>query len=261
MTRRPGATVPAGRRGPADRAVEPSAGGGTAGGLGGIGASGPIRPTAIRAGEGLGRAPIGCRCRAGLARPARPLPRHPPLVDRPYLTLRVPEWNTLRPSGGGSDDRPRGPDRATGRPAGRCPHRPPVRSYACWPPWRSYRRCGWRWPGTPYHRGPRTGPAATAAARRSAWTGRCRRSGPRPAARPAGPGSGRPRARSSWPWSRRWRCSCWPAARPASWPRLAWWLAWAVPLALVDAAVHRLPDRLSLPGGGRHLGAARAWPR
>ncbi|WP_200208954.1 prepilin peptidase [Micromonospora coerulea] len=34
---------------------------------------------------------------------------------------------------------------------------------------------------------------------------------------------------------------------------LAWWLAWAVPLALVDAAVHRLPDRLSYPA------AAGAW--
>jgi leader peptidase (prepilin peptidase) / N-methyltransferase len=28
---------------------------------------------------------------------------------------------------------------------------------------------------------------------------------------------------------------------------LAWWLGWAVPLAFVDAAVHRLPDRLSYP--------------
>jgi leader peptidase (prepilin peptidase)/N-methyltransferase len=34
---------------------------------------------------------------------------------------------------------------------------------------------------------------------------------------------------------------------------LAWWLGWAVPLALVDAAVHRLPDRLSYPA------AAGAW--
>ncbi|RZU72691.1 leader peptidase (prepilin peptidase)/N-methyltransferase [Micromonospora kangleipakensis] len=33
----------------------------------------------------------------------------------------------------------------------------------------------------------------------------------------------------------------------------AWWLAWAVPLALVDAAVHRLPDRLSYPA------AAGTW--
>ncbi|WP_307849277.1 A24 family peptidase [Micromonospora sp. U56] len=28
---------------------------------------------------------------------------------------------------------------------------------------------------------------------------------------------------------------------------LAWWLGWAVPLALVDLAVHRLPDRLTWP--------------
>nr|WP_244162141.1 A24 family peptidase [Micromonospora eburnea] len=28
---------------------------------------------------------------------------------------------------------------------------------------------------------------------------------------------------------------------------VTWWLAWAVPLALVDAAVHRLPDRLTYP--------------
>ncbi|WP_433284392.1 prepilin peptidase [Micromonospora sp. CA-244673] len=34
---------------------------------------------------------------------------------------------------------------------------------------------------------------------------------------------------------------------------VAWWLAWAVPLALVDAAVHRLPDRLTWPA------AAGAW--
>ncbi|MCI4063657.1 A24 family peptidase [Micromonospora sp. R77] len=34
---------------------------------------------------------------------------------------------------------------------------------------------------------------------------------------------------------------------------LAWWLVWAVPLALVDAAVHRLPDRLSYPA------AAGTW--
>ncbi|KKK07022.1 peptidase A24 [Micromonospora sp. HK10] len=34
---------------------------------------------------------------------------------------------------------------------------------------------------------------------------------------------------------------------------LAWWLAWAIPLALVDAAVHRLPDRLTWPA------AAGAW--
>ncbi|MFC0029489.1 prepilin peptidase [Micromonospora chaiyaphumensis] len=40
-----------------------------------------------------------------------------------------------------------------------------------------------------------------------------------------------------------------PAARMA----VAWWLAWAVPLALVDAAVHRLPDRLTWPA------AAGVW--
>ncbi|SBT53798.1 prepilin peptidase [Micromonospora narathiwatensis] len=34
---------------------------------------------------------------------------------------------------------------------------------------------------------------------------------------------------------------------------VAWWLAWAVPLALVDAAVHRLPDRLTYPA------AAGVW--
>ncbi|MFG2054145.1 prepilin peptidase [Micromonospora sp. NPDC048930] len=34
---------------------------------------------------------------------------------------------------------------------------------------------------------------------------------------------------------------------------VAWWLAWAVPAALVDAAVHRLPDRLTWPA------AAGAW--
>ncbi|MEU2612261.1 prepilin peptidase [Micromonospora sp. NPDC007271] len=33
-------------------------------------------------------------------------------------------------------------------------------------------------------------------------------------------------------------------------PAMAWWLAWAVPLALVDAAVHRLPDRLTYPAAG-----------
>ncbi|WP_332367396.1 prepilin peptidase [Micromonospora sp. WMMC241] len=40
---------------------------------------------------------------------------------------------------------------------------------------------------------------------------------------------------------------------------LAWWLAWAVPMALVDAASHRLPDRLTWPaaaGTGALLGAA-----
>ncbi|MEU7931636.1 prepilin peptidase [Micromonospora echinofusca] len=30
----------------------------------------------------------------------------------------------------------------------------------------------------------------------------------------------------------------------------AWWLAWAVPLVFVDAAVHRLPDRLTWPAAG-----------
>ncbi|MET8906250.1 prepilin peptidase [Micromonospora sp. NPDC004551] len=34
---------------------------------------------------------------------------------------------------------------------------------------------------------------------------------------------------------------------------VAWWLAWAVPLAVVDAAVHRLPDRLTWPA------AAGVW--
>lgn len=34
---------------------------------------------------------------------------------------------------------------------------------------------------------------------------------------------------------------------------VAWWLGWAVPLALVDVAVHRLPDRLTYPA------AAGAW--
>ncbi|MDG4803776.1 A24 family peptidase [Micromonospora sp. WMMD980] len=34
---------------------------------------------------------------------------------------------------------------------------------------------------------------------------------------------------------------------------LAWWLAWAVPMALVDAASHRLPDRLTWPA------AAGVW--
>jgi leader peptidase (prepilin peptidase)/N-methyltransferase len=31
---------------------------------------------------------------------------------------------------------------------------------------------------------------------------------------------------------------------------VAWWLAWAVPLALIDAEVHRLPDRLTYPAAG-----------
>ncbi|WP_262283449.1 prepilin peptidase [Micromonospora sp. MA102] len=34
---------------------------------------------------------------------------------------------------------------------------------------------------------------------------------------------------------------------------VAWWLAWAVPMALVDAAAHRLPDRLTWPA------AAGVW--
>ncbi|MCX4468921.1 Type IV leader peptidase family protein [Micromonospora sp. MW-13] len=40
---------------------------------------------------------------------------------------------------------------------------------------------------------------------------------------------------------------------------LAWWLGWAVPLVFVDAAVHRLPDRLTWPaavGGQALLGLA-----
>lgn len=36
-------------------------------------------------------------------------------------------------------------------------------------------------------------------------------------------------------------------ATPAERAALAWWLGWAVPLALVDSAVHRLPDRLTWP--------------
>ncbi|MFF5069626.1 prepilin peptidase [Micromonospora olivasterospora] len=34
---------------------------------------------------------------------------------------------------------------------------------------------------------------------------------------------------------------------PAERAALAWWLGWAVPLVFVDAAVHRLPDRLTWP--------------
>ncbi|MGC4807932.1 prepilin peptidase [Micromonospora sp. DT233] len=34
---------------------------------------------------------------------------------------------------------------------------------------------------------------------------------------------------------------------PAELAALAWWLGWAVPLVFVDAAVHRLPDRLTWP--------------
>ncbi|WP_320067347.1 A24 family peptidase [Micromonospora sp. RTGN7] len=34
---------------------------------------------------------------------------------------------------------------------------------------------------------------------------------------------------------------------PAERVALAWWLGWAVPLVFVDAAVHRLPDRLTWP--------------
>ncbi|MBM0277304.1 prepilin peptidase [Micromonospora tarensis] len=30
-------------------------------------------------------------------------------------------------------------------------------------------------------------------------------------------------------------------------PALAWWLGWTIPAVLVDLAVHRLPDRLTLP--------------
>ncbi|MBU8858256.1 MULTISPECIES: prepilin peptidase [unclassified Micromonospora] len=40
-----------------------------------------------------------------------------------------------------------------------------------------------------------------------------------------------------------------PAARLA----LAWWLVWAVPMTIVDAMAHRLPDRLTWPS------AAGAW--
>ncbi|SCE84341.1 prepilin peptidase [Micromonospora mirobrigensis] len=34
---------------------------------------------------------------------------------------------------------------------------------------------------------------------------------------------------------------------------LAWWLAWAVPLVLIDIAVHRLPDRLTWPAAAGTL--------
>ncbi|MEV0155401.1 A24 family peptidase [Micromonospora sp. NPDC050686] len=40
---------------------------------------------------------------------------------------------------------------------------------------------------------------------------------------------------------------------PAGRLALAWWLGWAVPLCFVDVAVHRLPDRLTLPA------AAGTW--
>ena len=36
-------------------------------------------------------------------------------------------------------------------------------------------------------------------------------------------------------------------------PALAWWLGWTIPAILVDLAVHRLPDRLTLPA------AAGTW--
>ncbi|MGC4861995.1 prepilin peptidase [Micromonospora sp. DT41] len=36
-------------------------------------------------------------------------------------------------------------------------------------------------------------------------------------------------------------------------PALAWWLGWTIPAVLVDLAVHRLPDRLTLPA------AAGTW--
>ncbi|MFI6782557.1 prepilin peptidase [Micromonospora sp. NPDC050276] len=36
-------------------------------------------------------------------------------------------------------------------------------------------------------------------------------------------------------------------------PALIWWLGWTVPAVFVDLAVHRLPDRLTLPG------AAGTW--
>ncbi|SCE84898.1 leader peptidase (prepilin peptidase) / N-methyltransferase [Micromonospora coriariae] len=41
-----------------------------------------------------------------------------------------------------------------------------------------------------------------------------------------------------------------PGAAP---PALAWWLGWTVPAVFVDLAVHRLPDRLTLPA------AAGTW--
>ncbi|GAA2183532.1 A24 family peptidase [Micromonospora lupini] len=51
-------------------------------------------------------------------------------------------------------------------------------------------------------------------------------------------------------------------------PALGWWLAWTVPAVLVDLAVHRLPDRLTLPAaagtwlllGAAALAAAEAGP-
>ncbi|MEV4821848.1 A24 family peptidase [Micromonospora sp. NPDC049274] len=51
-------------------------------------------------------------------------------------------------------------------------------------------------------------------------------------------------------------------------PALAWWLAWTVPAVLVDLAVHRLPDRLTLPAaagtwlllGAAALAAAEVGP-
>ena len=69
------------------------------------------------------------------------------------------------------------------------------------------------------------------------------------------------------------------AGRPAlESAALAWWGLCAVPLAFVDAAVHRLPDRLTYPAvagtwallgiaaladgtGSRHGGSATSWPR
>lgn len=33
-------------------------------------------------------------------------------------------------------------------------------------------------------------------------------------------------------------------------PALAWWLGWTLPAVFVDVAVHRLPDRLTLPAAG-----------
>ncbi|MFI5926601.1 prepilin peptidase [Micromonospora sp. NPDC051543] len=33
-------------------------------------------------------------------------------------------------------------------------------------------------------------------------------------------------------------------------PAVAWWLGWTLPAVLVDLAVHRLPDRLTLPAAG-----------
>ncbi|MEU9505808.1 prepilin peptidase [Micromonospora sp. NPDC048170] len=45
----------------------------------------------------------------------------------------------------------------------------------------------------------------------------------------------------------------WLGGEPAVLAATAWWLGWAIPLVFVDAAVHRLPDRLTWPA------AAGTW--